>query len=144
MLEKIVIAWQNFDSFVFDNSYSLYELVNTAVKKINEVIDFVNGFQSQITGLNTKFDDKVASLEARKENSIDITNNRKLSVLGNFTGTILGRTILSIFSDIDNSLSLSQTLIAMVNSRESIGTIYDGGNFVDTDPPTITIEGGLF
>jgi len=87
---------------------------------------------------------KYADLNTRKENSDDITNKRKLSSIGDFTGTLSSHTQASLFSDINNALSLCQTIIDMVNDRESIGTIYDGGNYVDTIPPTITIEGGLY
>jgi hypothetical protein len=114
---------------VFDDSLSYYEAVTKLMAKINSV---AAEFNNMITEVN------------KKEYSTDITTRRKLSPTGNFTGTINGKTILSIFADINDSLSLSQTIIDMINARESIGSIYDGGSFIETVPPTITIEGGLF
>lgn len=131
MLGKILFHYPIHDRrYDFDKEeLSSIELAGRTAEKVNEVVEIVNTVDGRIKG---------------KEDSENITVNRKLSSLGNFSGTLLGRTILSIFTDINNALSLSQTIIDMVNDRESIGTIYDGGSFLETDPPTITIEGGLF
>jgi hypothetical protein len=72
-----------------------------------------------------------------------ITTSRRLSPTGNFTGDLNGKPVINVLGDITNALSLCQTLIGLVNDRESIGTIYDGGLF-DGSPIVNTIEGGLF
>lgn len=98
-------------------------------------------FTGTINGVPAK---KITDWLPKLEYSENITNERKLSPVGDFTGTIRGRTTLQVLSDISDSLSLSHTLINLVNDRESIGTIYDGGYFLETEPPIISIEGGLF
>jgi hypothetical protein len=159
MLNKIIYNCGKIGGFIFDGSMSIYELVLKAIEKVNETVDYVLGLEKKVDAnyktldskidknyktLDTKIDKNYVDLNTRKENSIDITTKRKLSPSGDFTGTLTGFTQVKVFSDINNALSLSQTLIDMVNDRESIGTIYDGGNYVDTEPPTITIEGGLY
>ena len=131
MIEKINALLPFFDRrFDFNTEeLSSIELVGRTTQKINELIDHYN-----------EYDDVIS----KKENSSNITINRKLSPTGDFSGTLAGRTIVQVLSDIKDALSLSLTIIAMVNDRESIGTIYDGGYFLDTIPPTYTIEGGLF
>lgn len=131
MLEKINFSFPIFNrtSVYDDEELSALELAGRTTQKVNEVVEEVNTFQTQINGL---------------ESSSSITNNRKLSTTGNFTGTLNSVSLSKLFGDISNALTLSNTLIEMVNNRESVGTIYDGGNFIDTVPPTYTIEGGTF
>lgn len=131
MLDKIEFRWPIFSrqSIIDSEELTALELAGRTANKVNEVVDLANTVDAKI---------------AAKEDSDNITKKRLLSPTGNFTGTLLGRTLAAVFADIADSLSLVKTLIAMVNSRESIGTIYDGGTFLETDPPTITIEGGLF
>lgn len=115
---------------VFDDSLSYYEAVAKLKAKINEIAALYNGAIEELF---------------KKEDSIFLSVSRKLSKNGDFSGTLLGRTIFSVFADINNSLSLVTTLISMVNGRESIGMIYDGGAFNDLIvPPIIIIEGGIF
>lgn len=108
---------------------SVLELSAKVAQKLNEALDVIN--------------EGIVSIEG-KEDSDNITNNRKLSPNGNFTGMLNGKSIFSVLADINDSLSLAKTIIDMVNNRESIGTIFDGGFFIDTEPSTFTIEGGLF
>lgn len=140
MLKKLCEVGMTAWNFIYEGSLSIYELLMKVIVKMDEVIDYVNKMQSQIDSFSKTF----LNLLAKKEDSSNITNNRKLSAKGDFTGTLMGRTLMSIFADIRDSLSLCKTLIDMVNHRESIGTIYDGGFFVETTPPTFIIEGGLF
>jgi hypothetical protein len=139
-IEQMKIFVQKTLPEVFDDSLSYYEAVARLMAKVNETIKGTNDLNDDLK-MNVK---ELKADIAKKEYSDDITVKRKLSPLGDFSGTLLGRTIIAVFSDISNALSLCQTLIQMVNDRESIGTIYDGGNFVDTDPPTFSIEGGVF
>lgn len=131
MIEPIKFQVPSFERrFDFDTEeLTQLELSGRTAKKTNEVVELVNTFD--------------ADLKTR-EKSDDITNKRKLSPTGNFSGTILGVAVLKILTDISDALSLVKTLISMVNNRESIGTIYDGGYFLESDPPVINVEGGLF
>lgn len=108
---------------------SSLELSGRTAQKVNEVIELANTVDGKIT---------------KKEDSDNITNNRKLSPTGVFSGWLLTKSVATVLMELADALTLSQTLIGMVNDRESIGTIYDGGYFLDTVPPVITIEGGLF
>jgi hypothetical protein len=112
---------------------SVLELVAKVGAKINELVTAVNGYETTMT-----------TQDNLRVTISDLESKRKLSSVGDFTGTLAGKTLASVFTDVNNSLSLVNTLIGMVNTRESIGTIYDGGLFSVTEPPTITIEGGLY
>jgi hypothetical protein len=172
MLNKIPIfdiTLQKVLPTVFDDSLSYFEAIGKLMAHINEIASQFNGmidetnlkeYSADITNkrklsptgdftgtLRQRTLDSIFRIlddEPLKEYSADITNKRKLSPTGDFTGTLRQRTLDAIFADINNSLSLCNTLIDMVNHRESIGTIYDGGPFLDVEPPVITIEGGLF
>lgn len=63
---------------------------------------------------------------------------------GNLTGSIAGYPVECVIQSIADSITLSKTLIDTVNHRESIGTVYDGGTFTDTDPIANEIDGGTF
>lgn len=113
----------------FHDGYSPFELLNTLINMINDFIDYLNSVQSQFDA---------------KEDSDDITNNRKLSENGDFAGTWFGDTYTKITTDIAESLLLSQTMIDAINARESIGLIYDGDTFPYIDGIDVTIDGGVF
>lgn len=137
-------------------SMSTYQKLCYVLDKIEEVIEYSNGLQDEID---------------LKEYSSNITNIRKLSENGDFTGLINGISVTEILSDIAkklyidgdflgtwegdthekiigdiaNSLLLSQTMIDAINARESIGLIYDGKQFPYDDVDIITIiDGGVF
>lgn len=131
-----ISSFERYLPSAFDNELTIVEKMNKTIEFMNQigisfnnVVDFMNQYDSELLS---------------KEDKTNLTNKRKLSPNGDFSGTLLGESIFNVFSDIENSLSLSETLIEMVNNRESIGTIYDGGDFVNTEPPTITIDGGTF
>lgn len=131
MIQPVNFTYPRFErDFDFNmEELSSLDLAGRVAQRLNEVIALANTVDDKIKG---------------KEDAINLTVNRKLSPTGDFTGTIASKSISKIFGDIADSLTLAKTLIAMVNNRESIGTIFDGGNFTDTVPATITIEGGLF
>lgn len=125
------IKWAGYPPYqqsVYDSEeLTALELAGRTTYKMNEVIDHVNGVQADIDS---------------RERSENITRNRKLSPEGDFTGTIRGRSTVLVLGDIKDSLSLSETIIEMINARESIGGIYDGGLFGDTY--SNEIDGGMF
>ena len=122
-------------------SMSTYQKLCYVLEKINEIIEFVNNFQ--------------AVLDA-KENSINITNNRKLSETGDFTGTWYGDTKSSIDNKIANGQALYHNLIDLINTNPELNfEIFDGGflassivsEFVDlgliSEPVTEEIDCGF-
>ncbi len=131
MIKEILFHYPTFDRRFDFNTEELtgVELAGRTAQKVNEIIALVNTVDGRIQS---------------KEDSANITMNRKLSPSGNFTGNLNGKSILAVFADIADSLTLSKEIISMINNRESIGSIYDGGTFINSVPPTITIEGGLF
>ena len=142
-------------------SYNKFPWVNTHGFNLDWVIETVKSLQSTVENfVTTDFETKT-----------NVTDNRKLSENGNFTGTLDSRSLSSIFTDIDkklyidgdllgtwfgdshdkivgdiaNSLLLSQTMIDAINARESIGLIYDGKQFPYDDMILTTIiDGGVF
>jgi hypothetical protein len=150
----------------YDDSLSYYEAVLAVINKVNEAIDLCNDFKADLDSReksswitnNRKLSPDgnfTGKLEGRttktvladldkKEYKDTITYNRKLSPQGVFTGKLANRSVTQVLIDISDSLSLAKTIIHDVNNRESIGTIYDGGYFLDTVPITYSIEGGLF
>lgn len=118
---------------VYDDSLSYYEVVC----KLSDVVQEI-AKQEDING------DQIASIIATYVSIADLENNRKLSATGDFTGTLNGKTLDCVFTSIADSLTLSKTLIDNINARIGIGGVYDGGNFTETDPPTLTIDGGEF
>ena len=75
--------------------FSTYEKLCYVLDKQKETIDYVN-----------EFDEEIES----KENSINITNNRKLSEIGDFTGSWFGKSLNYILSLISNNVSKKSSL----------------------------------
>lgn len=125
--------------FIDNGSMSNYEKMCFIIDELEKVNGLLNDFQSSIDEIDNFQDD----LDL-KEDSINISNSRKLSPNGDFTGTITGKSQESVFADIDDALSLTEDLIESINNRESIGLIYDGGSYLDTEPPTNILDGGVY
>lgn len=77
MLDKIPFRWPIFNrqSIIDSEELTALELAGRSAAKTNEVVDWANGLQDDIDS---------------REKSVDITNNRKLSPTGNFTGSWFG------------------------------------------------------
>lgn len=118
---------------VYDDSISYYETLCKIADSLNKCIDQININMGDIENIKNDYVTK-----------IDLEENRHLSPNGDFTGTIKGKKIDCIFTAIADAISLSKTLIDDINARVSIGGVYDGGSFTDTEPPTLTIDGGTF
>jgi uncharacterized protein Yka (UPF0111/DUF47 family) len=125
-IEKIIRKCQNFKNFVFDESFSLYELVMKMLEKLDEiadafadfattVVDYVNTFQAQID---------------KKEDSDNITKKRRLSPSGDFTGSIHGRDTLLVLSQVDTSLDDIRELTLQF-ADGATGLVIEGGFFTD-------------
>lgn len=79
-IDIIKMQLHNIIPTVFDDSMSYLELLSVVLEKINEVVIAHNDLQAQIDLVNLV-----------KETIDDLTNNRKLSSTGDFTGTWNGK-----------------------------------------------------
>lgn len=96
-------------------------------EKINEVIDFLNGWNAGLNG---------------KEDSVNITNNRKLSPTGDFTGSIWGKDTLSMLAQMDTTRDMYQYLANQFSDGHT-GWVIDCGFFEDTKIKK-NYDGGIF
>lgn len=108
-------------------SMSTYQKLCYVLDLIEEVVEFVNSFQTQL-------DD----LEERKEDSSNITSNRKLSETGDFTGTWVQESKSSVDARINNGQNLYQNVIDLINTNPelNIETFY-GGFLASPIEPTV-------
>lgn len=115
--------------FIDNGAMSNYEKMCYIISQLKILTDLVNSFESKIT---------------LKEDSVNITNNRKLSETGDFTGTWFGETKISIDSRINNIDSTYQGLIDLINGLTNLNIeIIDGQFFLSTEPIT-EIDAGSF
>lgn len=103
------------------------ELTARLNKKLNEVIHFINN-------LNLLFDSK--------EDKDNLTNKRKLSPTGDFTGSLHGVPVDNVLYSVDNSAD-KITYLANQFSDGYTGLVIDGGFFED-DHIAKNYNGGLF
>jgi len=109
----------------FDEGMSDTEILGACVAKINEVGENVANF---------------LQLLASKESSDNLSKNRKLSLLGNFTGKWNGKTEPEMEQLITQNYSLYQMVINAINTGVPIDRISSGGFYLDTD--SYIIESG--
>lgn len=107
----------------FDDELSDYELKVALLNAFNEMSNnyesFVNTVNSLITG---------------KEDSVNITNNRKLSEDGDFTGTLCNKkmTACEAVYNIDNNRDMIKYLLdGLIDGQNGIQI--DGGFFTEND-----------
>lgn len=122
---------------VYDDSLSYYEVLCKIGAKLNEVIKTTNDLNQIIQELQKYVDDTFVT-------KYDLKFNRFLDEKGHFTGYLYEYPVKCVLESIADNISLAKTLIDDVNHRQSIGTIYDGGTFTETDPPTLEVDGGEF
>lgn len=104
----------------YDNSLSYYEVLMKVLSKINEIIESTNG-------IDQKFND----LWAAKENKDDLTNLRKLSPTGDFTGSILGNPVMQVLAWILTNSDKIHYLTSQFSDGQT-GFVIDGGFFEET------------
>lgn len=98
-------------------SMSTYQKLCYVLDKIQEIIDFVNGFQDKLDA---------------KEDSVNITNLRRLSPTGDFTGTLCGKkSACQIPDEIDNNRQQIQYIASQFSDGQT-GFVIDGGFFEET------------
>lgn len=107
----------------------MYEKLCYVVSVVQDALAKVDSFQDQID---------------LKEDSSFITLNRLLSEVGDFSGTWKGEEIENILSSIAENYTNFQAIIERLEEGQSLDLIYDGGLYLDTDPPTTTIDGGNY
>ena len=126
MLEKVSQYCRNVHNFVYEGSLSVYELLLKVILKEDEIVDYTNALESTVNSnnialttkintnqtlinnkvdanqvtINSRVDANYLDLNTRKENSSDITNLRKLSPTGGFTGQIQGVDSLIVLAEI--------------------------------------------
>jgi hypothetical protein len=99
-------------------SMSTYQKLCYVLQKIAEFIVTMAGFESQI---------------AAKEDSVNITNNRKLSEQGDFTGTLDGKKSASqVIYEIDDNKQKLDYLTSQF-SEGATGLVIDCGLFDETE-----------
>lgn len=110
-------------------SYSTLEKLCYLIKKVEE--------------LEVEIADAIENID-EKEDSINITINRKLSEIGDFTGTWFGETKTSVDLRIENGQNLYQEVIDLIESNPELNIeIIDGEFYLSTDPIEI-IDGGSY
>ena len=125
------IKW-NFPIFSRQSEYdseelTALELAGRTANKVNEVVDLANTVDGKIAG---------------KEDSVNITNNRKLSASGNFFGRLLGRAVSSVLIQTDtNRDQLRHMATNFLDGQQ--GQVIDGGFFED-DGIRKNYDGGMF
>lgn len=118
MIEKIKYCAANVTQFVHKGANSIYELLLMALQKLDEVIDVVNGFETELDA---------------KENSENITNSRKLSSDGDFNGTICGKkkTVCQVVQELDDNREQIQYIASQFADGQT-GLVVDGGFFEES------------
>ena len=131
MIEKLKGFCNVAKNFVFDNEFSIYELLLKTMEKVNEIIDNINNK-----------DDYLLKLINLKEDSKDITNKRKLDEKGNFTGKLFGRQVQRVLASVDNSRDKINYLTNQFSDGQT-GFVIDGGFFTE-DGIRDNYNGGVF
>lgn len=112
------------------DGFTPFEIVNKVKDIINDFIDYINGLQGQIDA---------------KEDSVNITNNRKLSENGDFTGTWFGESKESVDLKIAEGLNNYNELIEYLKANPQISyVVWDGSFFLSPPPTGDTLDGGSF
>lgn len=129
ILQPIVTSYpindRNFD--YNHQELTTIQLIAKLLDTVNKIIEVTNGFDVKLLG---------------KEDSINITNNRKLSPSGNFTGSIMGRLSSLVISEIDSNRDTLKYLINQFSDGQT-GYVIDGGFFSSTGISR-NYNGGLF
>lgn len=129
LLEKLKLDYPIFDRRFDFTTDELTNIETTAriIKLVNEIIDILNNWNT-----NLEQYEKIAN----------ITNNRKLSPTGNFTGTLMGRLVSMVLASVDDS---AQKIVYLANQFEDgqTGLVIDGG-FFEADAIDKNYNGGIF
>lgn len=129
-----VQRYKNYLPTAFDGTLTMLEKVNLVIKfmqdislDFNEVVDFAN-----------EFDDKLKI----KEDSNHITKSRKLSSTGNFTGTLDGKPVSTVFNELTDNRDKIAYLTSQFSNGQT-GLVIDGGYFEASEIQN-NYDGGVF
>jgi predicted metal-dependent hydrolase len=122
-----------FEQFPYTNFHNLN--LDWILKTMKEYVATVEALKEEIDKINKEFPNIY-------EKSVTITNNRKLSPKGDFTGTIHGRSALTTIAQIDTNRDNIQ-YIANQFSDGQTGLVIDGGFFEDSGIRR-NYNGGMF
>lgn len=144
MIDKVKSCFRQIKPLIYESSLSMYELVLKLLEKVNEVVEFSNGWQEQIDALYDYINQKIEELDQRKEDSINITNNRKLSEIGDFTGTLCNNhiTACELVAQVDTNTDEIRELIVQFEDGAT-GQVIECGFFGD-DNIDRNYDGGVF
>lgn len=111
----------------YDNSFSFMELLGKMSSRLNQLITAVNGWFGSLDGY---------------EKTDNITNNRKLSPTGDFSGTIRGHDTGLVLNEIGSNAQTLRILSGEFADGQT-GQVIDGG-FFDADGIKRNYDGGKF
>ena len=107
--------------------YNKFPWVNTHGFNLNWVIETVKECKATVDGIV----EEVANIFNNYVTKDDLTNTRKLSENGDFTGTWDGEKQIDVVSGIDSNKDQIQYLTSQFSDGQT-GLIVDGGFFTDT------------
>lgn len=109
-------------SYENETKYSLYELFLLLKNKINELIESNNTIDDRFESVYDAID--------LKEDSTNITINRKLSETGDFTGTWFGDTKDEMDTLIINGQNLYESVISLITTHPEFNIEVIDGSFL--------------
>lgn len=121
----------------YHDGYTGFELINKLIEEWNETVDELNEIVNSLNEFVEGWEDELAL----KEDSSNITINRKLSPYGDFTGTWFGDTKANVDSKIAEGLLLYQQVIELLNSSQYNIVVVNGGWYADGKTPVVVDDG---
>lgn len=110
-------------------SMSTYQKLCYVLDKIEEIVLFANGLQGQID---------------EKEDSINITKSRKLSDIGDFTGTLCNKlSACEVITQIEDNRETIYDIATKIDNKISLEYIIDGGIYPFDGIVNNEIDGGV-
>lgn len=119
----------SFNKFPWTNLHGFN--LDWVIEKVQECITAVQSFGQAIADIPTIYETKQ-----------NITNARKLSPSGNFTGTWQGQTYTQVFGKVDNNTDMIKYLTNQFSDGQT-GLVIDGGFFEETGIKK-NYNGGVF
>ena len=117
-----------FEQFPYTNMHDL---------NLDWILQKLKEFEKELAGLTP-----ASEILKQYEKSADITNGRKLSPTGNFTGTLAGVAISLVLAKIDSNASALKYLADQFSDGQT-GLVIDGA-FFESDGIHKNYNGGMF
>lgn len=121
-----------------NNNFNKFPWTNLHGFNLDWVIETVKSFVSKVDELAAE----IVNIPKIYETKENITNKRKLSPTGNFTGTWQGETYTKVFGKVDNNNDLIEYLTNQFSDGQT-GLVIDGGFFEETGISR-NYNGGVF